>query len=229
MYAPVHAGLHAGGAGGFEAADGCVEPDVAALGHASADVHVVVFEEDDAVLHVVGAYEVDDVADEGLAAAVGGVAFARDDELDGHFGVAEDREESSFVAEQEGAAFVGCESACKADGEGGGVECGSGAFDFECACAAGDELLADFASAPADEFFTAAAVDGPELGVGDFVDGLPGGGLLRVGAPLVAHVAVEEFGHVGAEPGADVYAVGYVPDGDFLFGYAWPHVLPHAP
>ena len=60
-------GLHAAGAGGFEGADGSIDPDVDALNEVSRDVNVVVFDEGDAVTHFRLAGEVDDLFDELLA------------------------------------------------------------------------------------------------------------------------------------------------------------------
>jgi len=225
--ASVHGGLHAGGSGGFHAAAWGVEPDVAALDESAGDVHVVVFEEDDAAEVVAGLGELDELADEFLAGLVGGVAFAGDEELYWSVGVGEERFEAVLVSHEEGAAFVGGESSGEADGEDVGAERAGGVVDVVWGGAACEELLAEACADPGDHELAGVLSEEPELFVGYVEDAAPEVVVGGVELPVWSDVAVVELDEFGADPGAWVDAVGDGADGGFFDGEAGPDVGPH--
>jgi len=223
----VHGGFHAGGAGGFKATDGGVEPGVAATNELSSDFDVVVFEEDDAVFNLMRAGELDDVADEAFAARVAGVRFAGDDELNGAR-AADEFEDTLGIAEEEGAAFVSGEAASETDGEDVWMEQARGGGGIEVACAAREEGGTNARPAPVYEGLAAELASVPEIGVGDVVDAFPGAVVVRGFLPSLSSGGVKEASDEGADPTGSVDAVGDVADGNVVAGSAGPDIFPHA-
>ena len=115
--AAVERRLHAGRAAGLERAQRVVEPHVAARVERLRHRDVVVGQEHDAVAHgrVVG--EPHQLLDQLLAAVVGGVRLARDDELHRPLGVQQDRLEPLGVAQHQRQSLVRRDAAGEADGE----------------------------------------------------------------------------------------------------------------
>ena len=125
----VHGCFHAGCTRGFQRANRVVEPDVYTAGHRQAGVHVVVFNEGhgDVVGHL--SCRGEDVPNQLFSTLVFRVRFSTEHELDT---VGPDGSEPFEVAEDQVGALVGCETACKANGQSVFVEfhTGGGADEF---------------------------------------------------------------------------------------------------
>jgi hypothetical protein len=80
-------------------------------------VEIIVFEEDDAVTNVFPAGELDDLADEFLAAIVAGVRFACQENLHGPVRVIEEAQQSLRVGEEQRGALIGGEAAREPNGQ----------------------------------------------------------------------------------------------------------------
>ncbi len=69
----------------------------------------------------------------------------------------------------------------------------------------------------------------PDLLVGDLIDCLPGTRVDRVLAPARPQIAIEQLGHVVADPASGVNAIGHRIDRDILCRISRPQILKHAP
>ena len=108
--------LHPGGAARLQRPQRVVHPHVAALHHELPERHVVVRQEHDPVPDVLGVVgEPHDVLDQPLAALVGGVRLARDDDLHGPLGVQQERPEPVLVAQHQRQPLVGRDAAGEPD------------------------------------------------------------------------------------------------------------------
>ena len=121
----VERGLHARGAAGLQRPQRVVQPHVAALHQGPGERHVVVGQEHDPVPDrgIVG--ERDHLLDQPLAAVVGGMRLAREDELHGPERVVEQPLEPLDVAQDERGALISREAPREADRERGLVEQGA--------------------------------------------------------------------------------------------------------
>ncbi len=139
--------------------------------------------------------EADEFLDEPLAAVVGGVGLAGDDELHGPLGVEQQRPQPVLVAQHQGEPLVRGDAAGEADGEDVGVEDGVGPAEF----GGGRAALPPGGPQPVpyvgDEPFAQGAAQVPQLAVA------------RVGA---------ERADLGGDPGGGVDAVGDGGDGHFF-------------
>ena len=118
----VERGLHAGRAARLVGAQRVVQPDVAAGVERLRHRDVVVGQEHDAVPHLGVVGEPDDLLDQLLAAVVGGVRLAGDDQLDRALGVQQQPLEPLGVAQHQRQPLVRRHAAREADRQHVGVE-----------------------------------------------------------------------------------------------------------
>ena len=153
------------------------------------------------------------------------MGLAGDDDLDGPVLGQQQGLQPLPVAEQQVGPLVGGEAAGEADGEHARVEGLVGPRHLGLAHALGP---AGGLEAVADEPHQSLAVQaahGPQLGVGDRLDGVPavGAGLLPVGPDA----SLEQVAHLAGDPGAAVHAVGDRRDGHLVDGEVGPHAREH--
>ena len=148
--------------------------------------------------------------------------------LDGPLGIVDDATETVNVAENERGAFVGGETAGKAEGECVGVEHACelrhlhGAFTQACM------LLDQAATRVRDECLFALQVDAPEFLVGYFSDIVPHGGFVNVVFPIIAEIAFEERVHLRRNPRRSMHAIGDRFYRHLVHVNTRPQELPHA-
>ena len=194
----VERGLHARRAARLERAQRVVEPHVAAGVEQARHADVVVREEHDAVpdLGVVG--EVHELLDQLLAAVVGGVRLAGDDELHRTVGVQQQRLEPGGVAQHQGEPLVGRHATGEADREDVGVEDVVDPAELGVGRAALHPRLAQALADVGDEPLAQHALGRPQLAGGDRLGGLPA---LRLLGELGADLRREQVADLARDPG----------------------------
>ena len=183
---------------------------------------------DHAAAKLRAAANVDDLGDQLLAAVVARMGFAGEDDLHRAVLVVEDRRQTFEVAEDQGAALVGGETAGKTDGQRFGIEHLVGAGDLRRRGAAALQLHMQPVAGEDNQPFASAFVGAPQLRVRDVVDLAPDAVIGRLVRPTdVAKIAVVKRGEIGRHPAAGVHAIGDRSDRDFRFGQVGPNRLPH--
>ncbi len=162
----------------------------------------------------------DDLLDQRLAAVVGRVRLARDDELHRAFRVQQHRAQPLRVAQHQGQPLVGGDAAGEPDGQHVRVEHRVGPAQLQRRRAALQPRRADPAADLVDQAAAQLGAQLPQPGVGDRLEPQPDPGLLG----LAEHPA-----HLGRRPRRAVHAVGHRPDRHLGHVEAGPEAAEHVP
>ena len=225
---PVHGGFHAGGAAGFDAAAGGIEPDIDALHEVAGNAHVVVFEEEEPAFDAGAFGEFHHLADEVLAVLVCRVGFAGIDELDRALGMVDEGFQPVRVAQQQGGALVAGGAAGEADGEDFRVENAAGVGQLGAGGIALGELFFHGLAGGTDQAAAAEFVGPPDFLVRNSVDQGSHFGLAHAFFPIHADVLLEQRQYFRRQPRGGMHAIGDVADWQFIAHLLGPDVLPHA-
>ncbi len=176
---------------GLVRANGVVEPHVGAGDQVPCHIDVVVFQEDHFAPESVAAREAIDLFDQRFARPVGGVRFAREDDLHRAFRVIDDAFEPFHVAENKRGAFIRREPPREADNQRVGVQHALELRHLERAFAEAQVMLAQMAARILDEGVFAFYVCMPQCFVGNLRDRLPERGFIDMVLPIRAQVALK--------------------------------------
>ena len=216
--------LHARGSARLERPQRVVEPHVAARVELLRHADVVVGQEDDATAHLGVLRKFDEQLDEALAAVVGGVRLAGDDELHGALGIGEQRTQAGRVLQHEREALVGGDAAGEADREHVGRQ------QLAIPRRRGHArvlLLPGFDHAAAgvvDKLLAQPPPQRPQLGIAHGIRGP-----VARGRVVGAEAGCRERAHLGIGPGGGVHAVRDGGDGHVGRVEARPQRAEHVP
>ena len=207
--------LHPGRARRLQRSSRVVEPDIDPLDEVAPDSHVVVLEDEDPAAHLRRARDLEDLLDDLLSRAVGGVRLAGEDHLERALGVPEHPGQPVDVGEQQSRPLVGREPAGEPDGQDRRVERGIELGQHGRRLPVPGELAAQPALGEMRELALLAQVRVPQVARRDALDALPEAALLRGRVEVVevgVEVALEQVRDRGADPGGSVDAVGDAQD-----------------
>ena len=219
--------LLAAGAAGFERPPRVVQPHVDALHEVTADVDVVVLDEQDLAGKPRVAHQPRDLLQDGLARPVVRMGLSGEHQLDRHLWIVHERHDGLDVLENQIGPLVGGEPARESDRQ---------RVHAQRPPQLSDEfrrllpLLGALHRPPprdVDQLHLQRLMRLPQLAVVDVVDRFPEARLAAASRPVGAQMPVVELVHLRREPGVGVNAVGDVADRHAIFADASKQRRPH--
>ena len=202
-----------------------IQPKIDTLHKTARDVAVVVFQKNDAIFETDFAAELVNLLDKRLAGFVTWMRFACEDELHRPRGVVEQSLQPFLVAEQERAAFVSRETACKADSQNfrieNAIDFANGLRRFAHALAASSHPFAYKLNETQFKFLMRL----PELCIRNIDDAAPKLGLSQMFLPCAEMLLIKRR-KFRRHPGLGVDTVRDAGDRDFLHWDTGPDVFP---